>query len=365
VPGRSPLAPLHTASGASWTRVDGWEVPWAWTTPLQEAEGARQGVALWDRAPWGRLLATGRDALDLLHRLSTNRLDDLPIGKGRTTVLTTGKGRCVDWIWVFRLPRGVLLLTGPDADGEVASWVETYTILEDVALTSLMETTTLIGVVGPRGEDLLKGVVGLPEGMGVGEAWEGSWGDSPLLALRTDALALPQWDLLMPAQEAPTLWDALRQRGAAPMGEGAVEVLRIAAGVPRRGKEITPAYNPLEAGLWESISFTKGCYIGQEVLARLKTYGRLQKALARLTLEEPAPEGSGLWAEGRRVGTVTSCAVDVRGPVALGYLARPFLEVGRQVEARGPEGRAIPAWVVWAPSLPPVYQPPQEFEEES
>ncbi|GBD10369.1 Aminomethyltransferase [bacterium HR23] len=362
---RSPLYSLHASSGASFALADGWEVPSTWTSPLQEAHTARHACALWDRSPWGRFQATGKDALDLLNRLSTNRLDDLPPSRGRQTVLTTNKGRCLDWLWVFRLSSGLLLLTSPGAEEAVASWIDTYTILEDASLTSLTTTTALIGVVGPGAEGTLGEVVGLPQGMGRGDAWEGHWEGTPLIALRTDALALPQWDLLAPAPHAPRLWSALRQRGALPLGESAVEVLRVAAGIPRRGKEITDAYNPLEAGLWESVSFNKGCYIGQEVLARLKTYGKIQKALARLAFPRPVPASTPLWAEGKRVGVVTSSAVDEDGPIALGYLDRPFLEADREVEAVLPAGAPVPGRVVWAPSLPPAYQaPPGAGEDE-
>ncbi|MFN3974919.1 MAG: YgfZ/GcvT domain-containing protein [Dehalococcoidia bacterium] len=363
LPSRSPLYPLHTATGASFALADGWEVPYAWTSPLQETTAARQGCALWDCSPWGRLQATGKDALDLLNRLTTNRLDDLHPGKGRQTVLTTPKGRCIDWLWVFRLPQGLLLLTSPGAEEAVASWIDTYTITEEVSLTSLTQPMALIGVLGPGAEGLLGNALGLPPGLGWGDTWEGAG----LLLLRTDALALPQWDVLVPAQHAPGLWQALQSRGAVPMGEGAAELLRIAAGVPRRGKELTDAYNPLEAGLWGSVSFSKGCYVGQEVLARLKTYGKVQKALARLTFAQPVPEGVGLWAEGKRVGLVTSSAVDDQGPIALGYLARPYLEQGQAVEALLPEGTAVPGRVAWAPSLPPPYQalaPAQEEDED-
>lgn len=360
MPSRSPLYPLHAASGASFSLADGWEVPYAWTSPLQEATAARQGCALWDRSPWGRLQATGKDALDLLNRLTTNRLDDLHPGKGRQTVLTTSKGRCIDWLWVFRLSQELLLLTSPGAEETVASWIDTYTIMEEVSLASLAQQRALIGVLGPEAESLLGNALGLPPGLGWGDTWE--W--AGLLLLRTDALALPQWDVLVPAQHAPGLWQALQGQGAVPMGEGATGLLRIAAGIPRRGKELTDAYNPLEAGLWGSVSFSKGCYIGQEVLARLKTYGKIQKALARLAFAKPVPEGVGLHAEGKRVGSVTSSAVDMQGPVALGYLARPYLEQGQAVEAVLPEGTVVPGRVAWAPSLPPAYQAPALAEEE-
>ncbi|MCS7207643.1 MAG: hypothetical protein NZ951_06920 [Dehalococcoidia bacterium] len=359
MPLRSPLYPLHMATGPSLCLIDGWEIPFAWTSPQTEAQVARHACALWDRSPWGRLGATGKDALDLLNRLSTNRLDDLSPGQGRQTVLTTPKGRCIDWLWVFRLPDGLLLLTSPGAEEAVASWLDTYTILEEVSLTSLTGTTALIGVLGPQASDLLGALLPtMPHKMDKGTLWEGQWQGVPLTLLRTDALALPQWDVLVSAEQAPRLWNALRERGAEPIGFGAEEILRVAAGIPRRGRELTEAYNPLEAGVWESVSFSKGCYIGQEVLARLKTYGKIQKALARLALSAPVLPGTPLWAEGTKVGVVTSCVEDTDGPRALAYLTRPLLEVGRTVEAVPSPGRTVAGRVEWAPVLPPAYQVP-------
>jgi folate-binding protein YgfZ len=134
------------------------------------------------------------------------------------------------------------------------------------------------------------------------------------------------------------VWAALTAAGAVPAGETIWNRLRIQAGRPQPGTELTEDYNPLEAGLWHSISFEKGCYIGQETIARLNTYQGVKQQLWGIQLSAPVEPGSPIQVDDDKVGTITSILATADGPIALGYIRTKAGGAGLQVtvgEAKG------------------------------
>ena len=348
----SPLYAHHRAAGARFVVDDGWEVPAAFRGLDAEYRAATQGVALADRSPVGRLQATGPDVLDLLNRLSTNRVDPLDPGAGETTVLTTNKGRIIDWITLLHPGDRTIILTSPPCSEAVSAWIDRYTIIEDVTVEDVTPSTALIGVLGPAASAVVEQVLGpaaaaLPP-LGCLTV---PWGAGTVLAARTLPLGVPGYDLMVDAAGAPSLWDALAEAGAPhgvqPIGHEAMESLRVESGLPRWGPELGDAYNPLEAGLTESVSWTKGCYIGQEVVARLWTYHKVQRFLVSLTFQgendaRPAP-GAALHVGDARVGALTSVAYSpgAGALLGLGYLRAAHATVGQAVEVPLDDGRLV------------------------
>jgi folate-binding protein YgfZ len=314
----------------------------------------------------GRLRASGKDVLDLLNRLSTNKLDAMQPGQVAHTVLTTNKGRIVDALTVAHLGESFLMLTSYEARAAVLEWLDKYTFTEDAKFTDVTEETMQLTVTGPRAQDLVKASVGadLAE-LAPQFCRAGTWNNYPMTVLRTDALGAPTFEIITVstaqmegAKLALRMVRASAPLGAVPLRPEAWEVLRIRAGVPAHGRELTDAYNPLEAGLQYAISWNKGCYIGQEVVARLNTYHKVQRHLVRMELEgtEPPPAGSKLLVGGKDAGVFTSAALDPtnRHIVALGYLRTAYVKEGPglAVTAVTPDGKPTRGRVVWAPTLP-------------
>ena len=329
--------PLHAAqakAGAVFASFDGWYLPRAFGDWSREYAAAREGAAVVDRSNFGRLRITGADALDLLNRLSTNNLIDLGPGEGASTVLTTNKGRIIDLLLVARMGDELLVVTSPGAAEKVVEWIDLYTFGEDIAVQDVTEETALLSVVGPSAGDLLGSSV---RSLGLYGACEIDIEGVLVRAVRTDAFGTTGYYILAPASQAEEAWDALARMGAVPMGEDAAETLRVEQGVPRYGRELGEEFNPLEAELLSSISFDKGCYIGQEVVVRLNTYDKVQKRLVGVALDsgEPEPEAR-LEVDGKEVGFLTS-VVDsplLGHPLALGYVRRGYSEAGQEVDVR-------------------------------
>ena len=319
-----------------------------------EYQALTAGVALVDRSHVGRLSASGEDALDLLDRLSTNALARLDIGSGAFTVLTSNKGRIVDLLFVLRQADRLLVLTAPEGRQKVADWVDFYTITEDVAVLDVTEETAMPALVGPKAAALLDELTGLPvSDLDANACLEARIGGIETLVVRTDFCGRPAFDLVAPAEGSGDLRERILERGAdvgvAPAGHAALEAVRIDRGVPVYGAELGEEYNPLEAGLLKYISFDKGCYVGQEVVARLNTYKKVQKYLVGMTWDSDvkATAGGRLLLDGKQVGVVTSTT---RSPgldrnIALAYVRKarsePNTELTLEIGSTDVQARVV------------------------
>ena len=266
----------------------------------------------------------GPDALDLLHRLTTNSLLDLGDGEARRTVLTNEKGRIVDVLWVLRRSAEDRLLVSDAPDsGPMQRGIERFTIIEDAELNDLSGFFKRWYVVGPDATGLVSQLmpeldfaendVGSIRGMDVVDG-------GVVLGLRSDTAGPESWLLMVGQPAVPEVMDRFARRGLRPASNELFDFIRISNQVPIAGKESTEDVNPLEVGLMHLIDFEKGCYVGQEVIARLDTYDKVQRSLMGFSLtgdevDQPrASAGDRIVAvdSGRDVGWVTSVALDPR-----------------------------------------------------
>lgn len=320
--------------------------------PARQLEAATGACAVAELSRWCRLVGTGRDLLDLLHRLSTGDVEALSPGAGRPTVLTTAKGRIVERLLVLHAgPRGIILLGGPDAAPRVLAHLKRYTFAEETGLADRTAETFALALIGPRAPEAAR-AAGLPELPPYGTATV-ERGGRALDVARTNGFDEHGWLVIGPLDDADAvrgdLLRAARSAGGDAIGPEALEAWRILSGLPLSGRELTEDRNPLEAGLDDAVSFTKGCYVGQEVVARLNTYGKVSRALVTLELPPglPAPRaGAKVFAGDREIGEVTSAVVPPgrRAAAALAYLKLKDLpEGGSDVEVESEGRRAIAA----------------------
>ncbi len=260
-----------------------------------------------DRSDRGRLRITGADALDLLNRLTTNNLETLPEGAARSTVLTNGDARVLDHLHLAAVDVGLWCLTSPGRAGDVTDWIDLYTFGEDITVEDESAGTAQFTVVGPLAADALA-TAGFPSPpLNTVLAQDGA------MVVASPFGAHPAYDVLLPLDETERARTTLREV-AREVDAATFEAYRIAQGVPAYGAEFGAFNNPLEARLLGSISDDKGCYTGQEVIARLQTYRKVQRLLMSFTSDAPAMPGDTLEAEdGSPAGAVTSaCAVHGR-----------------------------------------------------
>jgi tRNA-modifying protein YgfZ len=298
------------------------------TVSIEEAyEAAHDSAVLVDRSSLGMLQFSGQHRLDLIHRMSTQAVKELKSGEGVATVLTTDIGRMVDRIILYASSTSVYALTGENNSNAVARWLMRYVFFnDDFQIKELSAETFVYGVYGCRAAELLAAA-----GFGEGELPLHHWREVELKGRkaylhRTDPLAGDGYFVTGHTADQETIANVLLATGIVPASEEAFEYLRIESGMPRFGRELTQEYIPLEANLWDDVSFKKGCYIGQEIIARMESRGRLAKKLMKLRPAGPIEAGVELTAGDKKAGAVTSAADGPNGPVALGYVKTAVLE---------------------------------------
>ncbi len=304
-------------------------------TPVEEYRALNSGAGFIDRSDVGRLICRGEDALDLLNRLSTNELATLEIGSGAATVLTTNKGRIVDLLHVSQGEDSLNVFTSPGNQARVAEWIDFYTFVEDVALEDRTTETAMLSLSGPASTSLLDDLTGGQTSLlGVLKRLSVDIAGVQSEVYRSDYLGSISYDIVVEAGDKDRLSATFLDKGAVAVGADTVEAVRVERGIPAFGNELTEDYNPHEANLVHHVSFSKGCYIGQEVVARLQTYKKVSKFLVGLRWDGEGPAtGSFLTHDGKRMGVVTSTArLPLTGEiVGLGYVRKEFVAEGKTV----------------------------------
>ena len=339
-------SPLQTATAVEAVLSQDWErskLLCTYGDAVAEYAAAKETAAVHNASYVGRIKATGADVLDLLNRLSTNAVDTLAPGQGAPTILTTDRGRVFDLIFVANRGDYVLLLTSANMAKDVMEWIDKYTFVEDVTLEDITALTAMVSIIGPGASDLLGRVTGIGHShMEPYGSASVSLGGIEVLLLRHDLAHLSRFELVVPQEQGEGVWRHLVGAGAIPVGLEAYQALRVELGIPLHGMELDESYNPLEAGLDGAISFAKGCYIGQEVIARLDTYRKVQRMLVSLsfTAAVDASPGTKLVRDGREVGSITSVErLPATGElVGLGYVRREAAETGMALSLVGFDG---------------------------
>ena len=334
------LESLLQTGAAVFVERHGYQLPAVYSVFASEYEAATKAVGVHDASYMGRLKATGEDGLDLLNRMSTNKVVDLAAGEGAVTVLTTDRGRIVDVLGVVNQGDYVVLLTSPGRQQAVIDWLDKYTIMEDLTVEDITSETAMLALVGPDSAKVL-GLKASPSPQDSLTIQPVRLGKYDALAVNQQLGALPRYWLIAAPDAAAGLWRHLIDNGAAPVGATAMDAVRVNFGVPEYGPELGEPYNPLEAGLIGSVDFAKGCYIGQEVVARLDSYKKVQKYLVSLRFDESASisPGDALLRDGQNVGEVTSVApIPSDGALkGLGYVKAAAASPGARLDVAGPE----------------------------
>ena len=279
------------------------------TLATSDYQRLRESAGLVDRSARGKLLLTGSEAAEYLQGQVTNDVESLAPGQGCYAALLTHKGKVVADMRVLRGPDWLLLDTEPHAVAALHRNVDMYSIGRDVQVGDQTAERAILSLVGPAAREHLDAQP---------PAGEHCWVEGDLgLYVATDLGV----DVVCPAGAADAARAAL---AVEPASLEAAEIVRIESGRPRQGYDFGPDTIPQEAGLNDrAVSFTKGCYVGQETVARLHYKGRPNRHLRGLRLSEAGHRGDAVSLDDRVVGELGSTAVSpVHGPIALALIRR-------------------------------------------
>ncbi|MDB9459166.1 folate-binding protein [Dolichospermum circinale CS-545/17] len=299
----------------------------------------KEGVAISDRSHWGRIRVSGDDRIRFLHNQSTNNFQVLKPGQGCDTVMVTSTARTIDLVTSYVLDDAVLLLVSPNRRQLLAKWLDRYIFFADkVKLTDITAETATFSLMGPQSHGIVEklgagDLIGQPDGNLISV-------NGVIVAIGS-GLATPGYTLILPVTNKETLWNKILSYGAGEVSDRAWEMLRILQGRPAPDAELTDDYNPLEVGLWQTISFNKGCYIGQETIARLNTYKGVKQYLWGIHLHNAAEPGTIITIGDEKVGKLTSYTTTPDGHFGLGYIRSKAGGVGLKVQIGETEGEIV------------------------
>ena len=343
----------HEPLGARFIAVEGMEVVASYGDPAAEHRAVTRTSGLVDLSARGRLVLLGADRQKMLNGQVTNNVKDLRPGQGCYAFLVNAKAKALADLNILALTDELLLDLEPGLAPAVAARLDGFIVADDVQVVDAAPHYGLLSVLGRQADRVIEGLAGFPEPpkelLGPVHVRHDAWGDVYLA--RNDRAGTGGLDFYIPTAALDAAWDVLEGRvrdiGGRPAGWDALEAARIEAGIPRYGADIDATNLPPETGQEaRGISYSKGCYSGQEVIARIRTYGQVARALRGLQLSLPGgllPErGTKLFKDGRDVGYLTSCLLSptLGEPVALGYVRRECNGPGSELVVGTPDAPA-------------------------
>jgi folate-binding protein YgfZ len=315
------------ASGARLAEYRGAETAAVFSDSASEYRVLQSACGVCDLGWRSKGVLTGADRTRWLNGMVTNNVRDLVQDRGVYTFLLNAQGHIQADLYVYN--RGGYLLVDIDAGqwNALQEIFDRFIIMDDVEVTNVSEKLTAISLQGPTSEDVLKSVgIPLPDLPSLSLS-DLTWNDAGITLVRSESWKGSAYEVWASPETVQKLWAAFIRAGAVPVGTDALEMFRISAGIPRFGVDIRERDLPQETGQDRALHFSKGCYIGQEIVERIHARGQVHRLLTKFQVEGAVPPpGTKLLAADKEVGEITSAAVlpEAGGQVivALGYLRR-------------------------------------------
>lgn len=312
-----------------------------------------QDVWIYDRSLAGTIKVSDSDRLRFLHNQSTNDFQSLKVGAGCDTVFVTSTARTIDLVNAYILEDEILLLVSANRREKLMKWLDGFIFFADqVKLTDITENTAVFNLIGADSDQIIND-------LGGAEIIGKSYGNHQLFTVNNmqiriavgSGLALHGYTIITARENHAQIQALLIENGGNMISDRQWETLRIEQGRPVPDQELTEDYNPLEAGLWQTLSFNKGCYIGQETIARLNTYKGVKQLLWGIKLNDPVEIGAIITKNAEKIGKITSFVETETGYLGLGYIRTKAGGEGLKIEVENTTGEVI--------KLPFLNHPPE------
>jgi aminomethyltransferase len=349
---RSTLNGLLPVGGAA-TFQDywGWEIVLAYGDPRDEYEAVLTRAAVLDASYAGKLRVSGKDRVRYLHNMLSNDIKSLRPGTGCYATLLTHQGRMESDVFVYATAEDLRLECSPAGMPRLLETLSRFVVSDDVVIEDCTDRYALLSVQGPAASALAEDVTGVSAG-GLAALEHRRFNEDSLVVRRNRA-GCDGFDLWLSPEAAVSVWQrCTADLSIPPLGHLALDWLRTEAGIPWFGVDMDDRRLPMEFGLSSALSYTKGCYRGQEIVARVTHRGNLDRGFGGIALgtADPPRGGSEIRAAGAKVGEITSATFSpaLGSVLALGILKQEFLEPGRELEVLDAE-RTVPGRVVSLP----------------
>ncbi len=297
------------------------------------------GCGIYELSWRAKLRVSGKDRTRWLNGMITNNIRDLAAG-GLYAFLLNPQGHILGDLYAYNEGESLLLDTDRAQLEKLTSTFKRYIIMDKVELTDLSNELTAIGVTGPKSRDVLRRIGVDASALQPLQVVDAAWNATSFRIVRSDLPAIDSYEIWLNPTDVSRMWQELAKAGAVPVGSNAVELLRIALGVPCYGQDIRERDLPQETEQARALHFAKGCYIGQEIVERIRSRGAVHRKFTGFRFEGALPEnGTKVQADGKDVGEVTSVA-SLPLPngellAGLGYIRREIISQGKQIQVGG------------------------------
>jgi aminomethyltransferase len=302
-----------------------------------EFKALRTGAGVFDLGWRGMLVITGEDRVRWLNGMVTNNTRDLPINQGNYSFLLNAQGRIQGDIVAYNRGEHYIVTTDQSQLEKVTGIFEKYIIMDDVEIMDITNKLTSLGVAGPNSPDTLAEAGFQVSKLRPGEVVDLEWNNLGLSIVRGLENRDESYEIWIHPENAPKLWDALVKTGAKPVGYAALELDRMLHGIPKYGVDMSERFLPQETAQDRALHFAKGCYLGQEIVERIRSRAQLHRVLTGFTVQGPPPAaGATVISGNKKVGEITSAvAIPVdhsKKTIALGYIRIEANMPGHQVQ---------------------------------
>jgi folate-binding protein YgfZ len=341
----TPLVALHKGAGATMGTWFGCVLPEYWTDPRAEQEFARNSVALVDKNHRAYLSFTGPDRVRYLNAILTNNMNALASGQGNVSLLLNPQGHILAEIETYALADSLFCVSFAMIRERLIESLDKYIIMDDVTLTDETQRYGTLAVEGPKAAEVTQELTGIDlsafSELGRRESTVGS---IPCWITKRSPGGIVGGEFLAERETLAKLWQVLsesvKKHGGGPMGYAALSAQRLAQGVAWFGYDFGEKQIPHEAGLESShISYTKGCYTGQEIVERVRSRGQVNRRRVDLIFDGASVPNAGetLTVDGKEVGSVTRAAVPsfLAQAIGMGYVRKDHNAPGSQLKWRG------------------------------
>ncbi|HET9838641.1 MAG TPA: folate-binding protein [Candidatus Angelobacter sp.] len=308
-------------------------------SPAAELAALRSGCGVF-ALPWrAQISATGKDRVRWLHNMVTNNVRDLGMNHGNYNFVLNAQGRILGDLYIFNRGESLLLETDSSQVETLVNSLKRYIIMDKVELAPSGANLACLGVCGPKAGQVLSAAGINVSGMGPLEVREINREGLSAILIAGPAKK-PNWfEIWADSAQAQDFWNRLSAAGAQPVGAHALEMWRVLRGIPNYGQDIRDRDLPQETGQTDALNFTKGCYIGQEIVERIRSRGQVHRQFVGFEFPATAPALGKHESEGRVLAEITSLA---HMPVAagernigLGYVRREALSAGAEIDLNG------------------------------
>ena len=314
----------------------------------------------------GWIRATGEDRVRWLNGMVTNSIQDLKPGKGSYNFVLSVQGRIQGDAYIFATPDALLIETAAAQLPGLMALLDRFIIMDDVELADVSTARSGLSIAGPEAVSLLAKLGLTVEHLAPLDLQPTQWNSTPITIIHAHSPLISRFELWADAATIAALSQALLAAGAINADPESLEYLRILDGTPLYGKDIRDRELPQETAQTRALHFSKGCYLGQEIVERIRSRGNVHRTFSAFRLEgDLPPAGSTLEAEGKQIGELTSvAAIPLQGnpiQLALGYIRREALDRGLPLTYPG--GVAIPTTIPFSPAEPSGQQSASDSSE--